>query len=59
MTIRIRDSVARTKVPLTPLREGEVSMYVCGPTVYDDCHIGHLMGPVVFDSIARWLRARW
>jgi len=33
-------------------------MYVCGPTVYSDCHVGHLMGPVVFDVVARWLLAR-
>ena len=33
-------------------------MYVCGPTVYSDCHIGHLMGPILFDAIARWLKAR-
>jgi cysteinyl-tRNA synthetase len=33
-------------------------MYVCGPTVYDDCHIGHIVGPVLFDSIARWMTER-
>ena len=31
-------------------------MYVCGPTVYDDCHIGHVVGPVLFDSIAKWMQ---
>ena len=58
MTIRIHDSLSREKRPLEPLEEGLVNMYVCGPTVYDDCHIGHLMGPVVFDTVARWLLAR-
>ena len=58
MSIRIHSTLSRTKSPLTPLHAGEVGMYVCGPTVYDDCHIGHLMGPVVFDTIARWMRAR-
>lgn len=33
-------------------------MYLCGPTVYDDCHIGHLMGPVLFDAVARWMAVR-
>jgi cysteinyl-tRNA synthetase len=58
MTIRIHDSLSREKRPLEPLEDGLVKMYVCGPTVYDDCHIGHLMGPVVFDTVARWLLAR-
>ncbi len=58
MTIQLYDSVARTKLPLVPITPGKIGMYVCGPTVYDDCHVGHLMGPVVFDSVARWLVAR-
>lgn len=58
MTIRIQDTLTRESRPLETLEPGVVRMYVCGPTVYDDCHIGHLMGPVVFDTIARWLRAR-
>ena len=58
MAIQLYDSLSRTKRPLTTLEPGAVSMYVCGPTVYDDAHIGHLMGPVLFDTIARWLRAR-
>ncbi len=56
--IRIHDSLTRQLVPLEPLEPGLVRLYVCGPTVYDDCHIGHLMGPVLFDTIARWLSAR-
>jgi len=58
MAIRIYDTLRRERVELEPLDPGAIGMYVCGPTVYDDCHIGHLMGPVVFDSVARWLRAR-
>jgi cysteinyl-tRNA synthetase len=42
-------------VPLTP---GEVSLYVCGMTVYDDCHVGHARAMVVFDSFVRYLRHR-
>jgi len=58
MTIHIQDSLTRTKQPLQPLRPGHVGLYLCGPTVYDDCHIGHLMGPVLFDAMARWMAAR-
>ncbi|MBK9384086.1 MAG: cysteine--tRNA ligase [Planctomycetes bacterium] len=58
MSIQIQDSLRRRKAPFRPLVPGQVSLYVCGPTVYDDCHIGHLMGPVIFDAIARWFRSR-
>ncbi|MFO1051398.1 MAG: cysteine--tRNA ligase [Planctomycetota bacterium] len=58
MTIRVYDSLSRQKRDLVPLEPGLVRMYLCGPTVYDDSHIGHLMGPVLFDTIARWLIAR-
>lgn len=56
--ISIYNTLTRRKQPLVPIRPGEIGMYVCGPTVYDDCHIGHLMGPALFDAVARWLRAR-
>lgn len=57
MTIKIFSSLSQQKTELKTLNPGAVKMYVCGPTVYDDCHLGHLMGPVIFDSIARWLKA--
>ncbi len=57
-TVFIHNTLTRTKQPLEPLVPGQIGMYVCGPTVYDDCHIGHLMGPILFDAIARWLIAR-
>ncbi len=56
--ISIYNTLTRGKQLLQPIRPGEIGMYVCGPTVYDDCHIGHLMGPVLFDAVARWLTAR-
>jgi cysteinyl-tRNA synthetase len=56
--ISIYNTLTRSKQPLQPIRAGEIGMYVCGPTVYDDCHIGHLMGPALFDAVARWLTAR-
>ncbi len=58
MAIVLHDTLTRAKRPFSPLVPGQVGMYVCGPTVYDDCHIGHLMGPVLFDTVARWFTAR-
>ncbi|MBN8527240.1 MAG: cysteine--tRNA ligase [Planctomycetes bacterium] len=58
MTIVLHNTLTRKAEPLQPLREGHIGMYVCGPTVYDDCHIGHLMGPAIFDAVARWFTAR-
>ncbi|MEA3418073.1 MAG: cysteine--tRNA ligase [Campylobacterota bacterium] len=52
----IYDSVQKTKLPFKPLREGEVSIYVCGPTVYDDAHLGHARSSLCFDLLARTLR---
>jgi cysteinyl-tRNA synthetase len=56
--IQLYSTLTRSKQPFVPLTAGHVGMYLCGPTVYSDCHIGHLMGPVLFDAVARWLAAR-
>jgi cysteinyl-tRNA synthetase len=56
--IRIHNSLTRRKEPLAPILPGKVRMYVCGMTVYDYCHIGHARVMVVFDMVARYLRAR-
>src|SRR5262245_20379388 len=58
MGIIVYNSLTRREEELRPLEAGKVGMYVCGLTPYADCHIGHLMGPVLFDAIARWLRWR-
>ncbi|MFT4649470.1 MAG: cysteinyl-tRNA synthetase [Glaciecola sp.] len=58
MSIQIHDTISRKTLPFEPIQPGKVSMYLCGPTVYSDCHIGHLMGPVVFDTVSRWFKAR-
>src|SRR5262249_36625740 len=46
---------SRQKKPFEPLVPGKVSMYVCGPTVYKPSHIGHMVGPVIFDTVKRYL----
>ncbi len=58
MTIRIYNSLSRQKEVFEPVEPGRVRMYVCGPTVYDSCHIGHARSVVVFDVIYRYLKAR-
>ncbi|MCW8894454.1 cysteine--tRNA ligase [Sulfurimonas sp.] len=53
----IFDSVQKTKRKFIPLEEGKVSLYVCGPTVYDDAHLGHAKSALVFDLLTRVLTA--
>jgi len=55
--LKIYNSIAREKQVFIPIVAGKVSMYVCGMTVYDYCHLGHARVMVVFDMINRWLRA--
>ena len=55
MAIRIYNTLSGRKEDFTPLEAGKVSMYVCGPTVYDYSHLGHARSVVVFDVVARYL----
>ena len=55
--LQIYNTLNRSKQVFTPLVSGQVKMYVCGMTVYDFCHIGHARVMIVFDMVARWLRA--
>ncbi|WP_041656249.1 cysteine--tRNA ligase [Azoarcus sp. KH32C] len=55
--LHIHNTLTRKKEIFTPIDEGKVRMYVCGMTVYDYCHLGHARVMVVFDMVARWLRA--
>ncbi|MBL8436386.1 MAG: cysteine--tRNA ligase [Zoogloea sp.] len=55
--LKIHNSLSRQKEQFTPIDPGQVRMYVCGMTVYDYCHLGHARVMVVFDMVARWLRA--
>ncbi|MFM8579097.1 MAG: cysteine--tRNA ligase [Planctomycetaceae bacterium] len=53
--IEIYNTLTRSKAPLVPIRPGHVGMYLCGPTVYKPSHIGHMVGPVIFDTVKRHL----
>ena len=55
--LEIYNSLTRRKEAFQPMRPPRVGMYVCGLTVYDHMHIGHARFLVVFDMVARWLRA--
>jgi cysteinyl-tRNA synthetase len=56
--IRVHDTFAREKVELVPREEGAVSLYVCGPTVYEVPHVGHGRQALEFDVIRRYLEWR-
>src|SRR3970040_2378296 len=55
MSLRVYDTLTKTKHPFEPLTPGQVGMYLCGPTVYKPAHIGHMVGPVIFDTVKRYL----
>lgn len=57
MAIRIYNTLTKSKQPFDPVVPGKVQIYVCGPTVYDSCHVGHARSVVVFDVVVRYLRA--
>ncbi|RXJ83692.1 cysteine--tRNA ligase [Arcobacter cloacae] len=52
----IYDSVKKDKVEFNPIVEGKVKIYVCGPTVYDDSHLGHARSAIAFDLLHRVLK---
>ncbi|MGD0542264.1 MAG: cysteine--tRNA ligase [Tepidisphaeraceae bacterium] len=56
MSLRVYDTLTREKQLFASIRPGRVGIYLCGPTVYKSSHIGHMVGPVVFDAIKRYLR---
>ncbi|CUU86030.1 cysteinyl-tRNA synthetase [Campylobacter hyointestinalis] len=55
--MQIYDSVLKQKVEFKPIRENEANIYVCGPTVYDDAHLGHAKSSISFDLLRRTLKA--
>lgn len=56
--MRIHDTLSREKVELVPREPGKLSIYVCGPTVYEVPHVGHGRAAVVFDVLRRYLEWR-
>lgn len=55
MAIKVYNTLSGTKEPFEPVHPPQVGMYLCGPTVYKHSHIGHAVGPVIFDAIKRYL----
>ncbi len=58
MALQIYNTLTRKKELFEPLEEGQVRMYVCGPTVYAAAHVGHAMSSLVFDIVRRYLEYR-
>ncbi len=54
--LRFTDSLTGKKVEFTPRDPGRASVYWCGPTVYDDPHLGHARSTLAFDVLVRYLR---
>ena len=55
MALRIYNTLTNQKELFEPLQPGRVGIYVCGPTVYRESHIGHAVGPVIFDAFKKYL----
>ena len=51
----VYNTLTRKKEPFTPIEPNKVRMYICGPTVYDEAHVGHAMSSIVFDFVRRYL----
>ena len=55
--MQLYDSVQKRKLPFEPIHPNEASIYICGPTVYDDAHLGHARSALAFDLLVRTLTA--
>ncbi|MHB1425152.1 MAG: cysteine--tRNA ligase [Gemmataceae bacterium] len=55
MALRVYNTLTRQKEEFQTVEPGKVRMYLCGPTVYKPSHIGHMVGPVIFDTVKRFL----
>lgn len=54
-SLHIYNTLSKKKEPFQTVEKGKVGIYLCGPTVYDKAHIGHMVGPVIFDCMKRYL----
>lgn len=57
MALFVYDSVKKEKIEFQPIKNNDVKVYVCGPTVYDDSHLGHARSAIAFDILHRTLKA--
>ena len=57
MGLRLHNTLSGQLEDFQPLQAGLVRMYVCGMTVYDNCHLGHARSMLAFDVVQRWLKA--
>lgn len=55
MSLKIYNTLTRQQEEFKPLKPGQVSIYVCGPTVYDFLHVGNFRGVVFFNLVRNWL----
>ncbi|MCH8149661.1 MAG: cysteine--tRNA ligase [Planctomycetes bacterium] len=55
MGLVIFNTLTREKQPFVPVQPGKVGIYLCGPTVYKPSHVGHAVGPIIFDAVKRYL----
>ena len=56
MSLVLYNTQTREKEVFKPVSPGHAGIYFCGPTVYSDPHLGHARGPIVFDTLKRWLQ---
>ena len=56
ISLKLYNTLTRTKEEFIPLEEGKVKMYVCGPTVYNYIHIGNARPFIMFDTLRRYLQ---
>lgn len=56
--MKVYNTLSKQKEEFIPLKEGEIKMYVCGPTVYNLIHIGNARPMIVFDTVRRYLEDR-
>jgi cysteinyl-tRNA synthetase len=55
MPLRVYNTLTQKKEAFETVQPGKVGIYLCGPTVYKPSHVGHMVGPVIFDTVKRYL----
>lgn len=58
MALLIYNTLTKKKEPFVPITPGKIGIYLCGPTVYKPSHLGHAVGPIIFDAVKRYLTFR-